>query len=82
LQRLRGQQPGLPPAQPEKQDKPNVFVKELSPRARRHLLRHFLALEEKDRLLRFGSKLSDEMVTRYVEGINFERDTVFGVYDR
>jgi hypothetical protein len=22
------------------------------------------------------------MVTRYVEGINFERDTVFGVYDR
>ena len=30
LQRLRGQQSGLPPAQPEKQDKPNVFVKELS----------------------------------------------------
>jgi RimJ/RimL family protein N-acetyltransferase len=82
LQRLRGQRSDLPPAQQEKQDKPNVFVKELSPRARRHLLRHFLALEEKDRLLRFGSKLSDEMVTRYVEGINFERDTVFGVYDR
>ncbi len=39
-------------------------------------------MEEKDRLLRFGSKLSDELVTRYVEGINFERDTVFGVYDR
>jgi hypothetical protein len=67
LQRLRDQRSDLPPAQQEKQDKPNVFVKELSPRARRHLLRHFLALEEKDRLLRFGSKLSDEMVTRYVE---------------
>jgi len=35
------------------------------------LLRHFLALEEKDRLLRFGSKLSDELVTRYVENIDF-----------
>jgi GNAT superfamily N-acetyltransferase len=62
--------------------KPLILVKELSPRARRHLLRHFLALEEKDRLLRFGSKLSDELVTRYVEQLNFSRDTIFGVYDR
>lgn len=78
LQRLRGQ-PGEGEARAEK---PHVFVKELSPRSRRHLLRHFLALEDKDRLLRFGSKLSDDMVTRYVEGIDFDRDTVFGVYDR
>lgn len=66
----------------EASDKPMILVKELSPRARRHLLRHFLALEEKDRLLRFGSKLSDELVTRYVEHIDFSRDTIFGVYDR
>jgi RimJ/RimL family protein N-acetyltransferase len=66
----------------EASDKPMILVKELSPRARRHLLRHFLALEEKDRLLRFGSKLSDELVTRYVENIDFSRDTIFGVYDR
>ncbi len=66
----------------ESSDKPMILVKELSPRARRHLLRHFLALEEKDRLLRFGSKLSDELVTRYVEHIDFSRDTIFGVYDR
>lgn len=63
-------------------DRPMILVKELSARARRRLLRHFLALEEKDRLLRFGSKLSDELVTRYVENIDFSRDTVFGVYDR
>lgn len=66
----------------EASDKPMILVKELSPRARRHLLRHFLALEEKDRLLRFGSKLSDELVARYVENIDFSRDTIFGVYDR
>ena len=59
-----------------------VFVKELPPRARRHLLRHFLALGEQDRLLRFGSKLSDEMVTRYVQNLDFARDIIFGVYDR
>jgi GNAT superfamily N-acetyltransferase len=62
--------------------KPMILVKELSPRARRHLLRHFLALEEKDRLLRFGSKLSDELVSRYVDNLDFSRDTIFGVYDR
>src|SRR5450830_1092831 len=66
----------------EASGKPMILVKELSPRARRHLLRHFLALEEKDRLLRFGTKLSDELVTRYVERIDFTRDTIFGVYDR
>lgn len=81
IERLRGRPPEQG-GQHEQHEKPHVFVKALSPRSRRHLLRHFLALEEKDRLLRFGSKLSDDMVTRYVEGINFERDTVFGVYDR
>ncbi|KAF1045866.1 MAG: hypothetical protein GAK35_01222 [Herbaspirillum frisingense] len=84
LRRLRGHAQGPPSgdAVPARPERPTVFVKELSPRSRRHLLRHFLALEDKDRLLRFGSKLSDEMVTRYVEHIDFERDTVFGVYDR
>lgn len=69
-------------AEPARAERPTVFVKELSSRSRRHLLRHFLALGESDRLLRFGSKLSDEMVERYVQNIDFARDTVFGVYDR
>ena len=58
-----------------------VRVKELTERDRRRLLMHFLALPESDRLLRFGSVLSDELVTRYVQTLNFARDTVFGVYD-
>jgi len=65
-----------------KASRPTIFVKELSRRARRRLLRHFLALSSGDRLLRFGSVLSDELVSRYVENIDFSRDTVFGVYDR
>ncbi|MBP0600630.1 GNAT family N-acetyltransferase [Herbaspirillum sp. LeCh32-8] len=82
LQRIGRKEPQPGGADPAKPDRPTVFVKELSPRSRRHLMRHFLALEDKDRLLRFGSKLSDEMVARYVENIDFARDTVFGVYDR
>jgi GNAT superfamily N-acetyltransferase len=62
--------------------KPVVRVKALSRRDRRRLLRHFLALGDQDRLLRFGAVLPDELVTRYVEQIDFSRDAVFGVYGR
>ncbi|HWW06423.1 GNAT family N-acetyltransferase [Collimonas sp.] len=65
-----------------KASRPTIFVKELSRRARKRLLRHFLALSSGDRLLRFGSVLSDDLLSRYVENIDFSRDTVFGVYDR
>jgi len=65
------------PARPE----PPVRVKELSERDRRRLLMHFLALDDGDRLLRFGTVLPDELVTRYVQMLDFTRDAVFGVYD-
>jgi RimJ/RimL family protein N-acetyltransferase len=58
-----------------------VRVKELAERDRRRLLMHFLALDNEDRLLRFGTILPDESLTRYVQMLNFTRDTVFGVYD-
>ena len=60
---------------------PTIRVKELSERDRRRLLMHFLALEVGDRLLRFGTALPDELVTRYVQRLDFVRDTVFGVFD-
>lgn len=79
---------GLTPAtmdtsttQQPKADKPTVRVKELSERDRRRMLMHFLALDDSDRLLRFGSVLPDELITRYVQMLDFSRDTVFGVYD-
>lgn len=59
----------------------SVRVKELSERDRRRLLMHFLALEAADRSLRFGAALSDETITRYVQKLDFARDSVFGVYD-
>jgi GNAT superfamily N-acetyltransferase len=59
-----------------------VLVKELRERDRRRMLRHFLDLEDSDRLLRFGTVLPDEQVTSYVNRIDFSRDMVFGVYNR
>ena len=59
-----------------------VLVKQLQERDRRRMVRHFLALDNSDRLLRFGSVLPDERVQAYVEGIDFTRDKVYGVYNR
>lgn len=58
-----------------------VLVKALGKRDRRRVLRHFMALDKDDRLLRFGSMLADEGVTAYVDKIDFARDIVFGVYN-
>ena len=73
-----GSAPGLKPATPHH----TVFVKELSERDRHRILRHFLALKESDRLLRFGTYLPDEMIAKYVAGLDFTRDTLFGVVSR
>ncbi|KQQ32607.1 histone acetyltransferase [Duganella sp. Leaf126] len=62
--------------------RPRVPVKQLHPRDRRRMRRHFLDLDAGDRLLRFGSALSDEQIERYVGAIDFSRDIVFGVYNR
>ena len=62
-------------------ERPAVRVKELSERDRRRLLMHFLDLNDNDRLLRFGSVLPDELITRYVQKMDFTHDVVFGVYD-
>ena len=59
-----------------------VPVKALGERDRRRMLRHFLSLERADRILRFGSFMGDEQITKYVNGIDFGRDMVFGVYNR
>jgi RimJ/RimL family protein N-acetyltransferase len=46
------------------------------------ILRHLLSLDENDRYLRFGYMANDEQITRYVDGLNFERDGVYGIFDR
>ncbi|MFT5532527.1 MAG: GNAT superfamily N-acetyltransferase [Burkholderiaceae bacterium] len=73
--------PGHPQPDAHPDIQPTVRVKELSERDRRRMLMHFLALGESDRLLRFGTALPDELITRYVQKLDFVRDTLFGVYD-
>ncbi len=62
--------------------RPAVLVKELHERDRARVLKHFLSLEKSDRLLRFGTLLSDELIANYVRHIDFTRDMVYGVYNR
>lgn len=62
-----------------KKGQPPVLVKELGERDRRRILRHLLALDSDDRLLRFGSMIPDAGIEAYVGKIDFSRDIVFGV---
>ncbi|MFH0342438.1 MAG: GNAT family N-acetyltransferase [Chromatiales bacterium] len=62
-------------------DKPGMHVRELSEGDRHRLLMHFLALDASARLLRFGMVFPDELISAYVQQMNFARDTLFGVYD-
>jgi RimJ/RimL family protein N-acetyltransferase len=56
-------------------------IRELGASERPLFLEHLLALGQEDRYLRFGSPLSDEAIERYVDGIDFGGDTIFGVFD-
>lgn len=42
---------------------------------------HLLALDAEDRRLRFGQAIGDAAIRGYVERIDTERDTIFGVID-
>ena len=65
-----------------KRSRPAVRVKQLEERDRRRMLKHFMALDDSDRLLRFGTVLPDTQVAAYVNKIDFARDSVYGVYNR
>lgn len=56
-------------------------VKRVDQNGRDMMLAHFVALSTEDRRLRFGASLSAEAIERYVDGMNFDRDAVFGVFD-
>jgi len=42
---------------------------------------HLLALSPHDRYLRFGFAASDEQIKRYIEGLNFQRDEIYGIFN-
>ncbi len=58
-----------------------VPVRELHASHRDEILSHLLLLNEEDRRLRFGTQTPDEVIHHYVEGLDFNRDKVFGSFD-
>jgi ribosomal protein S18 acetylase RimI-like enzyme len=73
-------QPALPPRRPRAFGW--VPIRSLSARHRPRILAHLLALDTNDRYLRFGYAAADDQIRRYVERIAFERDEIFGVFNR
>jgi len=59
-----------------------VPIRSLSPRHRERILAHLLALDPRDRYLRFGYVATDGQIHRYVESLDFDRDEVFGIFNR
>jgi GNAT superfamily N-acetyltransferase len=59
-----------------------VPVRTLGAHHRGRVIAHLLALDDEDRALRFGCLATDERIRHYGEQIDFDRDTVFGVFDR
>ena len=57
-------------------------IRSLGPRQRSRILGHLLALAPQDRYLRFGYAATDNHVSRYVDQLDFDRDEVFGVFNR
>lgn len=59
-----------------------VPIRSLARRHRKRIARHLLALTPSDRYLRFGHAIGDGQVTKYAMSLDFERDEVFGVFNR
>jgi GNAT superfamily N-acetyltransferase len=69
--------------QQEVQAAPIVIpIRSLGPAHRERIAAHLLALDAHDRYLRFGYSAGGDQVRRYVASLDFERDEIFGIYNR
>lgn len=59
-----------------------VPIRSLGPRHRERIGNHLLSLDQNDRYLRFGYAATDVHISKYVDLIDFDRDEVFGVFNR
>jgi RimJ/RimL family protein N-acetyltransferase len=59
-----------------------VPIRSLNSRHRRRIAEHLIALPAHDRYLRFGYAATDEQVQKYVDGLNFKRDEIYGIFNR
>jgi len=64
--------------------KPDLMVpiRSLGANHRARIATHLKELNAHDRYYRFGFPANDEQIQRYVDGLNFERDEIFGIYNR
>lgn len=72
---------GLTPLAPQRSSL-LVPIRSLGVAHRVRIVRHLQALDEHDRYLRFGFRATNEQIERYVANLNFERDEIFGIYNR
>src|SRR5512132_2696112 len=75
---------GSPRAEPEDAARSRSWVpiRSLGPRHRERILTHLQALDEHSRYLRFGYAATDAQMSKYVDRLDFERDEVFGIFNR
>ena len=59
-----------------------VPIRSLAARHRPRIAAHLLALNAHDRYLRFGYPATDEQIAKYVDLLDFERDELFGIFNR
>ena len=59
-----------------------VPIRSIGPHHGERIICHLLALNAQDRYLRFGYAASDEQIKRYIDGLDFQRDEIFGIYNR
>lgn len=59
-----------------------VPIRSLGANHRERITIHLLALDPQDRYLRFGFSANDAQIQRYADSLNFERDEIFGIYNR
>jgi RimJ/RimL family protein N-acetyltransferase len=57
-------------------------IRMIGPRERSRIAQHLLGLSQRARYLRFGYAATDEQIQRYVDGLDFERDEFFCIYNR
>ena len=68
-----------PPRQPLRA-RTEVPLREVPQHHRHKVLEHLLALDERDRYLRFGLLAGDRHIERYVNGLQFGSDELYGYY--
>ncbi|WP_394789751.1 GNAT family N-acetyltransferase [Rhodoferax sp.] len=59
-----------------------VPIRSLGVGHRERIATHLLDLDERDRYLRFGYNAADRHIQDYVASLNFEKDDIFGIYNR